>query len=254
MTSISFVVVFGLSSAALLVWPVSPARARLAEVVAVPDSVASDRAAGSDGSLSVFAHQRLSLAAAISVGLLVAVMQGGFGALPVGLAVAVAVWWLCRRVLRGHQGCEPADPLTLAAGWELLAAGLRAGLPVPVAVRAVAEEFTGQACQALTEVAQLLTLGADPVSAWEPALHRQETAEFARAARRTARTGSGLADVAVDLASDVRSEAGERAQARAQKASVWVALPLGLCFLPAFLCLGVLPLVAGMLDTVSAAW
>jgi pilus assembly protein TadC len=34
------------------------------------------------------------------------------------------------------------------------------------------------------------------------------------------------------------------------RAAVWVLAPLGLCFLPAFLCLGVLPLVLGIADNV----
>jgi hypothetical protein len=31
-----------------------------------------------------------------------------------------------------------------------------------------------------------------------------------------------------------------------RRAGVWVLAPLGLCFLPAFLCLGVVPLVLGI--------
>jgi hypothetical protein len=34
--------------------------------------------------------------------------------------------------------------------------------------------------------------------------------------------------------------------AAAQRASVLIAGPLGLCYLPAFLCLGIVPVVAGL--------
>ncbi|RRO17363.1 secretion system protein [Saccharopolyspora rhizosphaerae] len=136
----------------------------------------------------------------------------------------------------------------LAAGWDLLAVGMRAGLPVPVIVRAVAVEVGGTARRTLDGVAQHLALGSDAATAWEPALRDPDTAELARAARRTARTGSALADVAAELAERSRSRSSELAEARAQRCAVWISAPLGLCFLPAFLCLGVVPVVLGMLD------
>ena len=49
-----------------------------------------------------------------------------------------------------------------------------------------------------------------------------------------------------ELAGDLRAEAADGARARAERASVLIAGPLGLCFLPAFVCLGVVPVVAGL--------
>jgi hypothetical protein len=43
-----------------------------------------------------------------------------------------------------------------------------------------------------------------------------------------------------------RSDTAER-RGRAQRAAVWVVLPLGLCFLPAFLLLTVPPVVVALL-------
>ncbi|QIZ39493.1 type II secretion system F family protein [Saccharopolyspora sp. ASAGF58] len=129
---------------------------------------------------------------------------------------------------------------------------MRAGLPVPVIVRAVADELTGPACRTLREVADHLALGSDAATGWEPALRNPDTAELARAARRTARTGSALADVAGEIASHARATVAEQAQARAQRATVWISAPLGLCFLPAFLCLGVLPVAVGMVHRLAA--
>ncbi|SFS57346.1 type II secretion system F family protein [Saccharopolyspora flava] len=146
-----------------------------------------------------------------------------------------------------------ADPLVLAAGWDLLAAGMRAGLPVPVIVRAVAVEVGGTARRTLDEVADHLALGCDAATGWEPALRDPDTAELARAARRTARTGSALADVAAELADRARSRGSDLAEARAQRGAVWISAPLGLCFLPAFLCLGVLPVVLGLLAQLPIA-
>lgn len=230
-----------LFGAGLLAIPCSRARARLPPV--------SGGAGRLPGLASWFDGQRAVVPATVAGGALGALVGGPV----VGLAVAAGVlWWLRRAARRSHP--DPVDPLVLAAGWDLLAAGMRAGLPPVVLVRAVAAEFTGAASSALREVAGLLELGADPVAAWEPALRHPATAELGRAARRTARTGSALADVAVELAAEARTALADRAQARAQRAAVWVAAPLGLCFLPAFLCLGVLPVVAGMVQRLPMSW
>ncbi|RCW40199.1 type II secretion system (T2SS) protein F [Halopolyspora algeriensis] len=185
----------------------------------------------------------LSLAVAVSVAGLLAGIVGWL----VAVVLAVVAGGLCHRLLRPREHGS-TDPLNLASGWDLLAAALRAGLPVPVTVRTVAAEFTGTAEAALLEVADSLALGADPVSAWERAMRDPDTAELARSARRVARTGSGLAGVAEGIAAQARESLAEQAHARAQRATVWVSAPLGLCFLPAFLCLGVAPVVVGMLD------
>ncbi|MGW1678469.1 type II secretion system F family protein [Saccharopolyspora sp. NPDC002376] len=167
----------------------------------------------------------------------------------IGLAAAIAArrWSVARRR-------ERTDQLVLAAGWDLLAAGMRAGLPVPVVVQAVADELAGAARRTLREVADHLALGSDAVTSWEPALSNPDTAELARAARRTARTGQGLAEVAAELAEHARATVTEQAEARAQRATVWISAPLGLCFLPAFLCLGVVPVVMGTLHRLTVPW
>jgi pilus assembly protein TadC len=149
------------------------------------------------------------------------------------------------RVRRPRRGAR-RDPWQEAGAWDELAACLRAGLPLDRAVRAVAASLPGTVADALTEVADLLALGADPADAWGPALDEPATARLARAARRSARSGAAVAEVASTVATDVRAEAGERVSARAERAGVLVAGPLGLCFLPAFLALGIAPVVIGL--------
>ncbi|MFI9008948.1 type II secretion system F family protein [Actinosynnema sp. NPDC053489] len=146
---------------------------------------------------------------------------------------------------------RPPDPFAAAATWDLLAAALRAGLPVAGAVRAVLPGVPAGPAERLREVVDLLTLGADPVRAWATALTHPDTAPLARAARRTARSGAALAGAAADLAVEARTRVADQAEARAQRAAVLVAGPLALCFLPAFLCLGVVPVVIGIVGGVS---
>lgn len=124
-------------------------------------------------------------------------------------------------------------------------------MAVPAAIRAVAADLPERAGRALRDTADLLALGGDPVDAWALALECPETAGLARGARRTARSGAALAGVARALAADARARTGEAAEARAQRASVLISGPLALCFLPAFLCLGVVPIVLGLAGVLS---
>lgn len=185
-------------------------------------------------------QQVLPVVAAVPVGVLVTMAGAWLLAVP----VSVAAWFAARRALRKRP--PEVDPLRLAACWDLLAACLRAGLPVSTAVRAVAARVPGESGQALQSTADLLAVGADPIDAWRPVAAVPQTAALARGARRTARSGTELAAVAAALAADTRMSANELSEARAQRAGVLITGPLGLCFLPAFVCLGIVPVIAGL--------
>lgn len=189
------------------------------------------------------------IAAAGALGALSATATGLPEGLLVGAMVAAAAWWLAGRLTRGRA--LPPDPLVLAATWDLLAACLRAGLPVPTAVTAVAADLPSDAAGALRATADLLAMGADPIDAWAPAMSCPHTAALARGARHTTRSGTALADVVGMLATTVRDAASDAAEARAQRAGVLIAAPLGLCFLPAFVCLGIVPIIAGLAGKLS---
>ena len=148
----------------------------------------------------------------------------------------------------------PPDPFALPASWDLLAAALRAGLPVATAVDAVLAGVPPGPAEHLRRVGDQLALGADPATAWTAALRHPDTAPLARIARRSARSGAALAGAVTDLAADLRARTADQSESRAQRAAVLVAGPLALCFLPAFLCLGVLPVVIGLAEQVGGRW
>ena len=185
------------------------------------------------------------------------VIGGAAAAVACGLAVGVVA--ACGRSRAGGT----VDAAELAGCWEMLAACLEAGLPVSAAVLATAGPSTdpaggaGRASgtdEALRRVAGLLELGADPVDAWRTVERRPELAAFARAAARSAGTGSALAKVARTECARLRATLTDTAQARAQRAAVLITGPLGICFLPAFLALGVAPVVIGLASEALARW
>lgn len=144
-------------------------------------------------------------------------------------------------------GCV-ADPLAVASVFDLLAACLRAGLPMAGAARAVAAGAPAGLGEALRRAADLLALGAEAGTAWEQAARDgpEEVAALARMARRSARSGASLAVAVGELADAQRAAVEDAAAARAERAGVLIGGPLGLCFLPAFVCLGIVPVVIGL--------
>jgi hypothetical protein len=67
------------------------------------------------------------------------------------------------------------------------------------------------------------------------------------------RRQAALAQGVAELAAQSRHDAADSAGAAAERASVLIAGPLGLCYLPAFLCLGIVPVVAGLASDVLQA-
>lgn len=141
-----------------------------------------------------------------------------------------------------------ADPLAFAAGLDVLAACLSSGMAVSTAAAATAPSAPPATAALLRRAADLLALGADPVRAWSAPDGTTDAygESLLRLARRSAASGAALADGVAELAVQSRREAADAATATAERASVMIAGPLGLCFLPAFVCLGIVPVVAGL--------
>ncbi|PRC43808.1 pilus assembly protein TadC [Mycobacterium sp. ITM-2017-0098] len=140
------------------------------------------------------------------------------------------------------------DALAVAASLDVLAACLRSGMAVSTAASAVSESAPAALAAVLRRAADLLALGADPSRAWTSSVGAEDNhlSAFLRMARRSAASGIALAHGVEDLAAQMRGDAADAANARAERASVLMAGPLGLCYLPAFLCLGIVPVVAGL--------
>ncbi len=144
------------------------------------------------------------------------------------------------------------DPLAVASSLDVLAVCLAAGMAVSTAAAATAPSAPPKLAQVLRRAADLLALGADPAVAWSTAPDLEagtidvQTDALLRLARRSASSGAALADGVVALAAQSRDDAAHAATAAAERAGVLIAGPLGLCFLPAFVCLGIAPVVAGL--------
>jgi Flp pilus assembly protein TadB len=196
------------------------------------------------GSGHVLSPRRLQVLTVGSLVLLGALLFGPAAGTVIGAVLgALAVAAVTR--LDARRGPTAPDP-TLAFTLDLAAAALRAGQPVGAAVSLAAPAAAPAVTAALLQVAGLLRLGADPGEAWAALADDPVLAPVAVAARRSSTSGARLALGWEQLATDLRAELTAAALARAQRAGVWAMAPLGLCFLPAFVCLGVVPTVIGI--------
>ena len=149
---------------------------------------------------------------------------------------------------RAVRAVRPGDPLATASSLDVLAACLASGMAVSTAASATAPSAPPPLARVLTRAADLLALGADPATAWSnPTLPLDVHGEaLLRLARRSASSGTALAQGVAELATQSRHDAADAASAAAERAAVLIAGPLGLCYLPAFVCLGIVPVIAGL--------
>jgi pilus assembly protein TadC len=180
-----------------------------------------------------------------AAGLAVGVLIGGV----IGAGAAVGMTLSGERLLRSRDADDESAVRSallrdLPGACDLLGVCLAAGMPVGGALAAVGEASATPLGPHLRGVAALYRLGAEPRRAWADA--PAELAALGRVLVRAGESGSSVVPALRALAADSRAAARAAAEAGVQRAGVWVLAPLGACFLPAFLCLGVVPLVLGI--------
>ncbi|WP_052441000.1 type II secretion system F family protein [Streptacidiphilus anmyonensis] len=130
---------------------------------------------------------------------------------------------------------------------DLLAGCMASWCPPDAAVGAVAEAMPQPMAGRLVAAAVQLSMGADPEACWERLGEAEPVlAPLGRCLARAASSGAPPAAGLARLADAERASAAREAQARVRRAGVLATAPLGLCFLPAFVLVGVVPVVTGL--------
>lgn len=174
------------------------------------------------------------------------VLFGVFGGLVAAALVAAAV----RRgaVGRAAAPTEAEDDavrhLPLAA--DLLAACASAGAGPGEAAEAVGRSLGGALGERLSRTAAELRLGGEPAEVWRRFGAIPGASGLARCMERAGSSGAPAAEAVARHAAALRSAGARTAAARARRAQVLISGPVGLCFLPAFLAVGVAPVVIGL--------
>jgi pilus assembly protein TadC len=192
---------------------------------------------------------RMSALAAAAAATLSLTVAGAEAGLALAVPLAAAAWWITTLLMRRGARVEADEQLALAL--DLVGAALRSGRPVAEALE-LGAPAAPRFGPALTRVAGLLRLGADPHEAWS-AVANGPVAPVARVAIRSETSGIRLAAAVESLAAQLRAELHARGLARAHRAGVLALAPLGACFLPAFVCLGIVPVIVGIARSAGSA-
>ncbi|SEJ64003.1 type II secretion system F family protein [Demequina mangrovi] len=151
--------------------------------------------------------------------------------------------WMRRLVRRAEGSGGDAD--AVVAGTALLAAALAAGAPMDGALRAVAEALDEPGLAALAD--------ALPGGSGEPPPPGSRWAPVARAVVPAARAGASPVPSLEAAAGSAARRGRTEAALAAGELGVRVTLPLALCLLPAFVAVGLLPLLVAVVGGVVVA-
>lgn len=184
--------------------------------------------------------------AALGAGLVVDGLVGLVVAPVVAVATYRAIGRLEPAAVRRRRLRVAAD-LPLAV--DLLVVCLSAGRPVGSATSVVAAAVGGPLGEDLSRMGGRVQLGADPLVVWSDLSTDPALGPLARAVVRALDTGAPVAEALGHLVGDLRRERHAAGEEVARRVAVRSAGPLGLCFLPAFVLVGIVPTVVGAFRT-----
>lgn len=188
----------------------------------------------------------------LSAGIAGGTFVSGRAGLPSGLVLGVVTWVLIGRTEpAAERRRREAMARDLPGLVHLLAAALATGVDVGAAVRLVCDAYPGPASDVLAAVPLRLALGVEPASAWQPALDDPRLAPLGRAMVRAGRSGASVTQEVSRLADELAHRSRFRVEERARTVGVKAAVPLGLCLIPSFVLIGVVPLVVSLLRSLA---
>lgn len=159
-----------------------------------------------------------------------------------GLGVAVAAGRLessAARRVRVERAAAMPDTLDLLAGV------MEAGVPMRAVVERATDFGDDQCTRDLRAVVARVAAGVPEADAWAALAQVPGWQEVAREVSRAVDSGEAVAEVLRSHAEEMRREATEEAEKKARKVGVSATMPLVCCHLPAFILLGVVPIIAG---------
>ena len=172
---------------------------------------------------------------------------GGPAGAVVGALLGVGAWIGLGRVeapgVRLARAAVRADLPHLVL---LLAATVRGGAAPESGLDLACGALPGPAADRLADLRARLALGVDPAAAWAALAADPELAPLGRCLSRAHDSGASVVDAIERLATELARDRRAAAEDRARTVGVRAAIPLGLCLLPAFLVLGIVPVVAGL--------
>jgi Flp pilus assembly protein TadB len=205
---------------------------------------------GRSGDASALQRHRLLLGALAAAGGLSFV--GGPWGWGVGAALFVAVWVAAERseppgVRREREEVRRDLPHVV----QLLGIALGSGASVTSALQQVSAALPGAASEGPRLANARLALGVPPEQVWSELASQRGLEPLGRALSRADSSGVRVVDAVRRLGAELARERRLEVEDRARTVGIRAALPLGLCLLPSFLMVGIVPVIAAALDSLQ---
>lgn len=158
--------------------------------------------------------------------------------------IALAVGNLWTYCLIRHAATAQGAQIDAAWAMQLCAAALQAGTSIPHAIDALGQCVGDKNLQGC---GKMLILGADWEETWQRAGPTWQ--DLAKALRPAWEDGASPVPLLEAGARNQNEQAAYGAKIAAEKLAVRLVLPMGICLLPAFLALGVVPVIISTVDS-----
>lgn len=172
---------------------------------------------------------------------------GGLVAVPTSMAL---LGWLAAEPERRRSRLLIAQ---LPGCLDLLAAALESGVPLRAAARHVAGLAPEPSAGLLRGVVGHLDIGRSDAQAWSTLRGHPAWGQMARDLARCADSGAAVAEVLNVHAGEARANRCAQRELVARTVGVRSVLPLVCCFLPAFVLVGVVPIIAATVGSFTQA-
>lgn len=190
--------------------------------------------------------RRAALAVGVLIALVVLLMAPGWWALA-AVPAGLAAWRRTARletaaVRRRRERLEGELPHVV----DLVRALVAAGAAPDRALRSVCGVVSAETAEELRPWVGRLLLGGDPAAVWADLSRHPQLGRLGTALHRAAVGGAPVTEALRRLSDDLRASRRADVHRRVRQVEVRATAPLGACLLPAFVLLGIVPLVAGV--------
>jgi len=170
--------------------------------------------------------------------------------------ISPVIFWITLRFIQSLPTNEQAQSqLSIAAELpffgQILAALITAGANLLTALQVISPLLNSQLRRRTSRTIDLLKVGAPPSSAWHEWEEDPLTREWVGGLIRAQERGRPLANLLRASAVSLVDQRSRRARMQVSKLGVKLSLPIGICFLPAFIFGAIVPIVITFFSTLK---
>jgi len=170
--------------------------------------------------------------------------------------ISPAIYWITLRVIQSLPTNQQAQSqLSIVAELpffaQILAALIMTGLNLLIALEVVAPLLNSELKRRTTRTIELLKVGSSPANAWQEWKEDPVTRDWVGGLIRAQERGRPLANLLRVSAASLVDQRARKAQMQVSKLGVKLSLPIGICFLPAFIFGAIVPIVLTFFSTLK---